>query len=195
MILRTERMRNIRMKECRHRAEWFSMTKFLHDTSGVAAVELAMILPVLAALLLGVIDTGNALLINKKAMTASQIVGDLVTRNRTITDAQVTDSVAAARMALQPYSATALGVDIVSIQFTGTEATPTILWRETYNMDENPDVLNLADGLGVQNEGVVIVTTQYQFDPIFLNGLFGSFDMKEVAVTRGRRGPLVTKVD
>lgn len=180
-------------KECRRRAELFDA--FKHDESGVAAVELAMILPLLAALLLGVIDAGNALLINKKTMTASQIVADLITRSRTITDTQIDDSIAAARMALQPYGTNSLGVDIVSIQFVGTQATPTVLWRETYNMDENPDALDVARGLGVQNEGVVVVTTRYSFEPVFLHGFFDELNMQEVAVTRGRRGPLVTKVN
>lgn len=193
MILKTEHKRS-RVKHIVKR-EWRCVAEWINDATGVAAVELAMILPVLVALLLGVVDGGNALLLSKKTMTAAQIVGDLVTRSRNITETQIQDSFAAARMALAPFSTASLGVDIVSIEFTGVAATPAILWRETYNADENPDALSLATGLGVQGEGVVVVTTTYHFDPIFLGGMFGSFDMEEVSITRGRRGPLVNRVD
>lgn len=169
--------------------------RFWKDESGVAAVELALILPVLVALLLGVVDSGNALLLSKKAMTASNIVADLITRNRTVTQAQIDDSLAAARMALAPYSTATLGVDIASIQYTGAGNTPSILWRQTDNMTANPDVLTIADGLGVAGEGVVIVTTEYDFTPVFLHGMFGNFTMQEVSITRGRRGPIVSKTN
>jgi Flp pilus assembly protein TadG len=172
------------------------VSKFIHDTAGVAAVEFAMILPVLVTLLLGIVDSGNALLLKKKLMTSSQIVADLVTRNRNITDAQITDSIAGARMAIAPFSTTPLGVDIVSIQFTGTtNPAPSILWRETSGGTLNPDVLTIASGLGVAGEGVVIVTTTYRYNPVFLGGMIGTIDMEEVAVTRGRRGPLVNRVN
>ena len=171
-----------------------SLARFWRNEDGVAAIELAMILPVLLTLLLGIVDAGNLLLLDKKTLSAAQIAGDLVTRNRVITAAQISDAQIAARMALEPFDKSKLGVDIVSIQFTGTSNTPTILWRETTdNMTPNPDVLDLAEGLGVAGEGVVITTTHYHYDPVFIGGMIGSTDMQEISVTRGRRGPLVTK--
>lgn len=165
--------------------------QFWHDTHGVAATEVAMMLPVLLVLLLGVIDTGKAVLLNKKTMGAASIAADLLTRGASVNNAEMQDALAAARMAIDPYNRALFGLDVASVQFQGVNATPTIMWRQTFNMTPNPRVVQLATGLGVQGEGVMIVTTHYRYHPLFTAVLTGDIDLQEVAVTRGRRSSFV----
>src|SRR5690606_10088731 len=136
------------------------LRRFLCDTSAMTATEVALFLPIMLTLLLGVVDLGNAMLLDKKTMTAAMVSTDLLTRRATVTEADVQDAYAAGRMAVQPYNGNLLGMDIVSIRFQGANADPAIVWRETYNMTENPDVLALADGLGVSGEGIMVITTR-----------------------------------
>ncbi len=157
----------------------------------MTATEVALFLPIMLTLLLGVVDLGNAMVLSKKTMTAAMVSSDLLTRRATVTEAQVTDAYAAGRMAVQPYNSNNLGMDVVSIRFQGAGANPVILWRETFNMNENPDVLTLAEGLGVTGEGILIVTTRYDFDPLFVHGMVGDRTLEEVAVSRPRRGAFV----
>jgi Flp pilus assembly protein TadG len=164
---------------------------FWRDTSGLAASEVALMLPILLTLLLAIVDFGNALILDKKTMNASQIVADLMTRRPIVTTGEVTDAVAAARMAVMPYETAPLGVDIVSIRFVGANADPTVLWRETVNMDENTNATEIARGLGVGGEGVIVVTTQYNFDPVFTQDLIGETRLEEIAVMKPRRGSFV----
>lgn len=171
----------------------FRIKSFLRDSAGLAATEFALILPVMLALLLGLVDVGTALLLGKKNMAASQIVADLLTRQPTATDNDVTDALAAARMAVQPYDTDNLGVDIISIQFQGVNATPTVLWRETVNMDPIDNVDTLVAGLGVQGEGVLVVATQYIFDPLFTHGVLTGRNLTDVAITRPRRGSFIAR--
>lgn len=166
--------------------------RFWSDQSGMAAVEAALLMPVMVTLLLGVVDIGNQLLVGKKAVTATQIVADLLTRHTSVTNADVTDAYEAAKMAVQPYKLTTFGVDIASIKFTGTNKTPTVLWRDTFNMTPNANATSRAAGLGLENEGVLVISTQYTYEPIFTN-FFGSRKIAEVAVTRPRRGSAIEK--
>lgn len=171
------------------------LIRFWRDARGIAAVEVAMMLPVLMILFLGVIDVGRALIINKKTSTASTIAADLLSRYPSVTDARITDAWAAARMALQPYDNASLGMDVASIRFQGSNATPVVLWRETFNMDPNDNAENLAIGLGVEGEGVLVVTTQYDYTPPFTGTMTEEFTMQEVAVTRGRRSSYISRSD
>lgn len=163
------------------------------DERGIAALEVALMLPILMVLMLGAIDTGNAIVVNKKTMTASSIVADLLTRNSTVNDAAITDAWLAAQMAIDPYNRTRLGLDIASIQFQGAQANPVVVWRQTYNMTPNADVIQRATGLGVQGEGVMIVTTRYVYRPVFSSVVTDDVVMQEVAVTRGRRSSFVAR--
>lgn len=166
---------------------------FLRDTSGLAATEFALVLPVMLALLLGVVDIGTALLLDKKTMSASQIAADLLTRRPTATSADISDAYAAARMAIQPYNTNDFGIDIASIQFQGSNNNPVVLWRETYNMPPNANATSLVNGLGVQGEGVLVVTARYAYDPMFTHGVLTGKNLQEVAVTRPRRGSFIAR--
>ena len=166
---------------------------FWKDESGVAAIEVAMLLPVIMILLLGTIDIGNAIVIHKKVMTGASIVADLMARGSSVDDAEVNDAWAAARMAIDPYNRALLGLDIASIQFLGAGAVPTVIWRETFNMQPNANALTRAAGLGVQGEGVLVVTARYVYAPVFTSMITEDVVLEEVAVTRGRRSSFVSR--
>jgi Flp pilus assembly protein TadG len=169
------------------------ITRFYKNCDGVASIEVALVMPVLLALLLGMMDIGNALLINKKTSTGAQIAADLLTRHISVTDADISDAYVAAQMAIAPYDRTKFGMDTVSIQFQGSTNTPVIMWRQTSNMTANSDVTTIASGLGVSGEGVLIVTTQYIYTPSYTHSFVDAKTMREVAVTRPRRGSYIVK--
>ena len=96
-------------------------------------------------------------------------------------------------MAIDPYNRALLGLDIASIQFVGSGAVPTVMWRETFNMQPNPNAVTRATGLGVQGEGVLVVTARYVYDPVFTSMITEDVVLEEVAVTRGRRSSFVSR--
>lgn len=173
-------------------AVWRAMKKAIMRFTGceraVAAVEAGMIFPLLVTLLMGVVDTGVALVINQKMITACQTVSDILARELAVDDAMLQEAVSAGRLSLMPYDTANFGVDIAGIQFSGASATPVVRWRESFNAPANDQILERADGLGLQNEGVLGVTTVYAYRPFFTGSVVGEIDMREVAYARGRRG-------
>lgn len=176
-----------------------SKAKFKHyirakaeDESGLAAIEAAMIFPILLTMLLGVFDLGNGILANQKAIRASQVVADLVTRDMMIDDTGIDEAIEAGELALSPLDTSSFGVDVTSLRFD-SDAEPVILWRETRNMSENANVLEDVAPLAEENSGVVAVTVQYMFEPVFAGFVIDEFQMVEKAFARGRRSAIVTK--
>lgn len=167
--------------------------KWLDDTRAVAAVEAGLLFPVLLTILCGSIDLGQALILNQKVIGASQIVADILGREMDVSDAELQDTLAAARMALTPYSSASLGMDVAGIQYVGTGLVPTVRWRDTFSMSPNPAVIEGSQGLGRQNEGVIAVTVKYQFEPYFTRTFGTGFEMEEVAYVRGRKGMFITR--
>lgn len=167
--------------------------KWRGKEDGTAAVEAAFVFPIMVTMMMGIIDVGNMLLVNKKLISASQIAADLIARENKVDDDQIDNAISAARQALMPYDTTSFGIDIVGIRFTGSDASPTEEWRDTLNMDGNNDVLAAADGLGEENEGVVAVTVVYEYVPPFSSVAVGTVTMQEVAFLRGRDSPFVNR--
>lgn len=163
---------------------------WIGERQGSASAEAALVFPILLVLLLGTFDMGNGVLANQKAIRASQIVADLVTRNMSVSVEEVNESITAGELAFAPMDSSSYGVDIVSIRFDD-ESNPEIVWRETRNMTANASVLDDVMSLAEAGNGVVVVTVRYLFEPIFAGFVVNEIPMEEVAFARGRRSAVV----
>lgn len=172
---------------------WRIVRRFAGDDRAVAGIEAAFLFPLMLILLCGAIDTGVALLVNQKLVTSAQTVADILAREDDVSDTEFDDAVAAGRLSLMPYTTAGFGVDVAGIQYVGAGAVATVIWRDTVDTTENAEILDGAEGLGLQNEGVLGVTARYTHTPYFSGIFTGDFTMQEVAYVRGRRGLFVTR--
>lgn len=168
--------------------------RWVSEERGTAFTEAVILMPVLVTMLMACYDLGQGITTNQKVIGASQIMGDLIARDRSVDMAMIDDIVTAGELAIQPYPTTPFGYDIVSIEFD-VDGSPMVLWRVTENMGENDDAVASTEGLGAPGEGVLIVTTSYDFDPFFTNFIVDKIAMREVAFLRGRRSSTITCVD
>jgi Flp pilus assembly protein TadG len=158
---------------------------------GLAAMEFALVFPVLMTLLMGVYDFGNAFLVNQKVITASQMMADLVSRSVAITQEQLNDVAAAGRMAMEPYANGSFAYDIVSVRYDD-DSVPEICWNHNSLMNESADLAESTESLAEPGEGAVVVAVRYTYEPLFAGRIIGDLDMEEVAYARGRRVPVVS---
>lgn len=167
-------------------------TQWLKDETGMAGVEAAMIFPMMLVLLVGVFDGGNAILANQKTVRASQVVADLIARSGTATDDDISEAIAAGALAFVPLPTGSYGIDIVSIRFD-EDANSEIVWRETQNISGLPDAISAVSALQEPDEGVVMVTVEYEYNPLFVGFVFDVINMRETAFSRGRNAPVITR--
>ena len=130
-------------------------------------------------------------MLSQKTITASQVAADLVSRNKTMNDANLSDIIEGSKLAFEPYETTDYGVDIVSVQFDSNK-NPVVLWRRTENMLPNVEAVNSVKGLSQNGDGMIIVTVVYKYVPQFAHFFTGEMDFSEVAFSRGRRSSTVT---
>lgn len=166
---------------------------WLKSQEGFAATEAALIFPILMLMLLGTFDMGNAILANQKTIRASQVTADLITRARNIDTAGINEAIEAGRLAFEPLPSGSFGVDVVSIRFDD-EGDAEILWRETRNMVPLADVLTRVSSMSEPGNGVVVVAVNYDFQPLFSRLISDVILMQEIAFSRGRKSPVVTRI-
>ncbi len=165
--------------------------RWYKEESGLAGTEAAMIFPVMLILFLGLYDVGNAILANQKTVRASQVVADLIARQKVVSSSDVNEAVQAGALAFEPLDTSSYGIDIVSIRFDEDTAAPEIVWRDTRNMSPVSDVMDRVDPLKLAGEGVIFVAVTYSFEPVFSGFVVNTFDMMEVGFSRGRNSPVV----
>ena len=166
------------------------LQRWLKGCDGVAAMEAAMVFPILLTLMLGTFDLGNGILANQKTIRASQVTADLIARDSTIDAAGLDEAIRGGELALEPLSSASLGVDVVSISFDD-DANPVIEWRETRNMPPMADVLTKVAPLAEPGEGVLVVGVNYTYTPLFAGFVVDTIQMQEIAFARGRKGAAI----
>ena len=86
--------------------------RFARNQSGVAAIEMALIFPVLVLLFFGMIDLTGVLSDNRKLSYAATIVADNLTRDDTTTRAQIQETFAAAAIAMSAARASPVRIEV-----------------------------------------------------------------------------------
>jgi len=170
------------------RQKW---SEWLRKNDAVAAVESALIFPIMLVMLLGTYDTGFGILAAQKTIRATQVTADLIARYRSVTDGNVDEAIQAGMLALTPNDVSSFGVDIQSLEFDDDGAVVS-LWCETRNMNRNSVAVSSLGPLAAPGEGVVVVTVRYDYEPTFSGFLFDTISLQEVSFVRGRLTSSVT---
>jgi len=170
-----------------------TLLRWKREENGNVLIESALLFPLLVTMLMGTVDIGQGLLVNKKLISAVHIASDLISRERSLSDDMLDEYMEAARLSLAPYPVNSFGIDIVGIRFTGESATPSVQWRDTIDMNPVVNIESLAGGLGTEDEGVVAVTVAYTYQPRFSGIVSGPIEMQETAFLRGRISSFVQR--
>ena len=153
------------------------LMRWIREEKAVAATEAALLFPVMISLLMGVYDIGNGIVVNQKALSASQVMADLIARNQAVDMDMLSDIVIAGRLAMEPIAPENLGYDIASVQFDDDE-NPVVQWRLTNNMAPNEDAVTSTELIADAGEGVVIVSVAYTYTPFFSHFIVDSIQCR-----------------
>jgi Flp pilus assembly protein TadG len=103
------------------KADWFRS-----DRRGAAAVEFALIMPILLIMYFLTMEASQALETSKKVSRIGSMVADLVTQQPTIVKADLDAIMKIGTSTLMPYSRSTPDITVTAIQIT-TDATPKVL--------------------------------------------------------------------
>ncbi|EIZ86657.1 TadE family protein [Methylobacterium sp. GXF4] len=108
-----------------------AVSSFRDDDRGVSAIEFALILPVMLALLFGVTEFGRAIDHYRKVTLLARAVADLTSQGdtqATMASATMTDILASAKLVLTPYpnSAARIVVSVLGVTIDGAGQQPRV---------------------------------------------------------------------
>lgn len=165
---------------------------FWRGDEATAALEAALLFPILITMMVSMIDIGNGLLANQKLISASQMTADLITREKNPTLQQRDDAIKAGILGMKPFpTGVAYKYEIISVEFDAG-GNPDVIWREASDgLDADQNLVDSTVGLGNEGEGVVAVRVTYEYKPFFTNFILQDITMQEISYMRGRKSPVV----
>ena len=97
--------------------------RFRSDIKGIAAVEFGLIAPVALIMMLGLIETGRALVMARRFALITAVASDLTARSQTLTNTDLDGIATAVNILWNPYDATTLNFTVMQIRAAGSGAT------------------------------------------------------------------------
>ncbi len=137
------------------------LRSFRKDCEGVAAVEFALIAPLMIALFIGTLEVSAAVSVNRKVSRISSVVGDLVTQNDELTGNAINAIMDVAGDIMAPYS------NIVKIRITGItveDGDATVVWscNSHWSSAGVGEDYNVPDS--IRTDGTFLVAARVQTD-------------------------------
>ncbi len=104
-------------------------SRFIKDNRGVAAIELAIVLPMMMTLFLGVVEISNFVLINERTEKMAHTVADVVAQGEAITVAELDNILSATSEIMKPFPFNERGHVIITAVHREPNDTPKVAWQ------------------------------------------------------------------
>lgn len=148
--------------------------RFGASTRGVAAIEFAMIAPILAVMFLASLDGGRAIATYMKTRAVTFAVAAITNQYSTIQASDMTSIVGAASKIMAPYTTTTTNPVITISQITiNSKGKATISWSYSQGgtaRAQGSSITLPATALVVNSSYLILAEVSYTFTPVF--GLF-----------------------
>lgn len=185
-----------------------SLLRLLHrltgNAQGVAALEFAMIAPLMLMMFVGSVEFSQAITVDRRVTQAASVAADLVSRapSEGVTTAQVDRDMSIVGQLIAPYDLSALTVEVVSVKAQAVPGNPGALnyvvdWSRnnrggTPYARNSPAPFGMPQGLLVAGESTIVGRAFYNYTPlIFSYFISEAFTMEEKFYLRPRNGACV----
>jgi len=167
-----------------------TIQRFRDDRQGVAAVEFALVFPAIFLLHIAAAEALEVYLAQRNVAHIATAAGDILARNRAVTNADIDDALNAATVMIYPFPAASLQQRVSSIS-ANASGVVTADWTvlKGYTAAGSASV---PSGYLLANESVIVTDVIYDYKPAF-----GFFLPKTIRFTRHAyvRPRLSAKVD
>lgn len=150
------------------RLKWRGLKTIDKNIEGVAAVEFALILPLLALLYLGGIELSLLMQADRRVTTVTATIGDLASRHTTLNNNDVSDIFDAARIIISPLDP-ALAQMRLSSLVADNNGQVTVEWSDGCNTTPRADgssVGDLPQGIVPAGGSIILAEVMYEYDSL-----------------------------
>ncbi|WP_028032271.1 TadE/TadG family type IV pilus assembly protein [Chelativorans sp. J32] len=151
------------------------LTSFLRDKRGAAALEFALIVPLLLALYFLTLEFSQAIDANRRVGRLASQVADLVTQQRELTKDELRSLMTIGKAALVPYRRSEPVITVTSIQITDEpNPRPKVVWSRALLDDalvyaERPgDITEVPESLLVRGAFLIRAEANLDYRPVIL---------------------------
>ena len=165
----------------------------LRAKDGIAAVEFAIMAPVLVAMFLGGIEITSALACKQKVTGMASTAADLIAQEKAVASADLSNVYSAINSIVYPYSATGLKIVITSVIDNGSGGGK-VAWSCAQNATARTvnSAVTVPTGVITTGGSVILAEVTYPYTSSIAKYLSSSTNMTSTFYARPRRSTTIT---
>ena len=137
--------------------------------SGIAAVEFAMLLPVMVIIFFGLVEVSNAMTVNRKVAIAANSLADLAAQSDFLLISNMDDLFEGVLTIVEPNDSSGMQLNLVSV-ILDEDGDPVVHWSRDYEGNtpyaQGADFVNLDDEEVLSANGsLIVVEMVYTYTP------------------------------
>jgi Flp pilus assembly protein TadG len=136
------------------------------DKNGVAAVEFAMIIPMMLVLFFGTNEFASGVAVDRKVTLMARTLSDLTSQNTSVTDTQLTNFFNAANSMMTPYSATPVKATITELYIDPTTLQAKVQWSKGAAARGSGTTVAVPTALQIGGTYLIYSEVTYNYVPI-----------------------------
>ena len=144
------------------------LSRFCGESRAIAAVEFALLLPVLVSLYLGTVELSRGIAADRKVTLVAHTLADLSTQFTNIADSDMSNILTASSAIMAPYAVASLQA-VVSEVSINAQGQASVVWSDTLNGTARPagQIVAIPAALAVPNTYLILGETTYNYSPVF----------------------------
>lgn len=170
------------------------LSKFRRADGGLAAIEFAMLLPVMIAMFLGSVELTDALTCKQKVAGLAATAADLVGQEKNVTNADIANVFSAVNSIVYPYPNASVRVVISSLVDNGSGGAK-VAWSDAQNGTARAvnSTVTVPSGVIPTGGSVILAEVSYPYTSRVSSFLTGTTNLTSTFYSRPRRSATVTR--
>lgn len=171
------------------------LRRFCRSRSGIAALEFAILLPVILLGFLGANEVSSAVQVSQRVSQTASTVADLVAQATTISNTDEANIFSAANAIAFPYPSSGESIVVSSILDIGG-GNGRVLWSDTQNGTARAVGSTVSLPTGVTSVGgtTILAEVRYPYTPTTSYIISGAIQMNSQFFSRPRRVAVIARV-
>ena len=165
-----------------------ALSKFRANKSGVAAIEFAMLMPLMLVLYLGCSELATGVAIERKVTLTARALADLSSQFTAIAQNDMTNILNASADIIAPYPSAQL-VAVVSELSINAQGQAVVVWSSAYNGTARivGSTVTVPASLATPNSYLLLGEAQYSYAPGLGKSVVGNLTLSNTMYMRPRQ--------
>ncbi|MBU2534221.1 MAG: pilus assembly protein [Alphaproteobacteria bacterium] len=148
--------------------------RFRGDAGGVAAIEFAMVVPLMIAMFIGAVEFSQAITVDRRVSQVASSTADLIARTKTMDTTDMNGVMQVVAELMKPYDAAPMKLTVLNVAASPSNVTDTrVCWSHPHNGGvgtySSGDPYTLPPGVVEAGDSVIVAEVAYAYTPLIFN--------------------------